>query len=73
VPIAPKGLKDSAQGFNPGLDASGHIKIVLVLLRNPTSHAEGLEGSRFTRRQLYRLLAGGSRERLEVRQFFGPL
>jgi len=34
---------------------------------------ERLEGSRFTRWQLYRLAAGGSRERLEVRQFYGPL
>ena len=35
--------------------------------------AQGLEGSRFMRWQLYRLAAGGSRERLEVRQFYGPL
>jgi hypothetical protein len=35
---------------------------ILVLLRNRASHAQGLEGSRFTRWQLYRLLAGGSRE-----------
>jgi hypothetical protein len=34
---------------------------------------ERLEGSRFTGWQLYRLAAGGSRERLEVRQFYGPL
>jgi len=32
-----------------------------------------LEGSRFVALQLYRLAAGGSRERLEVRQFYGPL
>jgi len=32
-----------------------------------------LEGSRFTRWQLYRLAAGGSRERLDGRQFYGPL
>jgi hypothetical protein len=31
-----------------------------------------LEGSRFVALQLYRLAAGGSRERLEVRQFYGP-
>ena len=30
-----------------------------------------LEGSRFTRWQLYGLVAGGSRERLEVWQFYG--
>jgi hypothetical protein len=30
-----------------------------------------LEGSRFVALQLYRLAAGGSRERLEVRQFYG--
>jgi hypothetical protein len=35
--------------------------------------ARRLEGSRFTRWQLYRLAAGGSRERLDVRQFYGPL
>jgi hypothetical protein len=29
--------------------------------------------SRFTRWQLYRLATGGSRERLDVRQFYGPL
>ena len=34
---------------------------------------ERLEGSRFTRWQLYRSAAGGSRERLEARQFYGPL
>jgi hypothetical protein len=34
---------------------------------------ERLEGSRFTRWQLYGLLAGGSRERLDVRQFYGPV
>jgi hypothetical protein len=33
---------------------------------------ERLEGSRFVARQLYGLVAGGSRERLEVRQFHGP-
>ena len=32
-----------------------------------------LEGSRFKRWQLYRLAAGGSRERFEVRPFYGPL
>jgi hypothetical protein len=31
-----------------------------------------LEGSRFTIWQLYGLLAGGSRERLEVWQFYEP-
>ena len=31
-----------------------------------------LEGSRFMRWQLYGLLAGGSRERLEVWQFYEP-
>jgi hypothetical protein len=34
----------------------------IVLVKNTASHAQGLEGSRFTRWQLYRLLAGGSRE-----------
>jgi hypothetical protein len=34
---------------------------------------ERLEGSRFVAWQLYGLLAGGSRERLDVRQFYGPL
>jgi hypothetical protein len=34
---------------------------------------ERLEGSRFVARQLYRLPAGGSRERLEVWQFYGPV
>ena len=34
---------------------------------------ERLEGSRFVALQLYRLAAGGSRERLEVWQFYGPL
>jgi hypothetical protein len=33
---------------------------------------ERLEGSRFVAWQLYGLLAGGSRERLEVWQFYGP-
>jgi hypothetical protein len=32
-----------------------------------------LEGSRFVGWQLYGLLAGGSRERLEVWQFYEPL
>ena len=32
-----------------------------------------LEGSRFAAWQLYRLAAGGSRERLEVWQFYGLL
>jgi len=45
----------------------------LVLLRNPASHAQGLEGSRFVAWQLYGLAAGGSRECLDVRQFYGPL
>ena len=35
--------------------------------------ARRLEGSRFVARQLYRLAAGGSRERLDVRQFYRPL
>jgi len=35
--------------------------------------ARRLEGSRFVTLQLYRLAAGGSRERLEVRQVYGPL
>jgi hypothetical protein len=35
--------------------------------------ARRLEGSRFVALQLYRLAAGGSRERLDVRQFYGPL
>jgi hypothetical protein len=34
---------------------------------------ERLEGSRFARWRLYGLVAGGSRERLEVWQFYGPL
>jgi len=34
---------------------------------------ERLEGSRFVARQLYGLLTGGSRERLEVWQFYGPV
>jgi hypothetical protein len=34
---------------------------------------QGLEGSRFVTWQLYRLAVGGSRERLEARQFYGPL
>ncbi len=34
---------------------------------------ERLEGSRFVAWQLYGLVAGGSRERLEVWQFYGPL
>jgi len=34
---------------------------------------ERLEGSRFVAWQLYGLLAGGSRKRLEVWQFYGPL
>jgi hypothetical protein len=34
---------------------------------------ERLEGSRFVAWQLYGLVAGGSRERLEVRQLYGPL
>jgi hypothetical protein len=34
---------------------------------------ERLEGNPFVAWQLYGLLAGGSRERLEVRQFYGPL
>jgi len=42
---------------------------------NPTrvERTERLEGSRFSAWQLYGLLAGGSRERLEVWQFYGPL
>jgi hypothetical protein len=45
---------------------------------NCCKHAAGrvtprLEGSRFVAWQLYRLAAGGSRERLDVRQFYGPL
>jgi hypothetical protein len=35
--------------------------------------AQRLEGSRFVAWELYGLAAGGSRERLEVRQFYGPL
>jgi len=35
--------------------------------------ARRLEGSRFAALQLYGLAAGGSRERFEVRQFYGPL
>jgi hypothetical protein len=34
---------------------------------------ERLEGSRFVAWQLYGLVAGGSRGRLEVWQFYGPL
>ena len=34
---------------------------------------ERLEGSRFVAWQLYGLAAGGSRERLEVWQFYGPV
>jgi hypothetical protein len=36
----------------------------------PVEWTERLEGSRFIRWQLYGLAAGGSRERLEVRQFY---
>jgi len=32
-----------------------------------------LEGSRFVSWQLFGLVAGGSRERLEVWQFYGPV
>jgi hypothetical protein len=35
------------------------------------SGPNGLEGSRFVAWQLYELLAGGSRERLDVQQFYG--
>ena len=35
--------------------------------------ARRLEGSRFVAWQLYGLAAGGSRERLDERQFYGPL
>jgi hypothetical protein len=48
-------------------------RFVFVLLKNPASHSQRLEGSRFVARQLYRLAAGGSRERLDVRQLYGPL
>jgi hypothetical protein len=48
-------------------------RFVVVPLGNRASHAQGLEGSRFVARQLYRLAAGGSRECLDVRQFYGPL
>jgi len=48
-------------------------RFVLVLLRNTATHAQSLEGSRFVARRLYGLAAGGSRERLELRQFYGPL
>jgi hypothetical protein len=34
---------------------------------------QSLEGSRFVAWQLYELAAGGSRECLEVWQFYGPL
>jgi hypothetical protein len=34
---------------------------------------ELLEGSRFVAWQLYGLVAGGSRERLKVRQFYAPV
>ena len=34
---------------------------------------ERLEGSRFEAWQLYRVVAGGSRERLEVWEFYGRL
>jgi hypothetical protein len=42
--------------------AQSSRSLVVLPVRNPASHAQGLEGSRFTRWQLYRLLAGGSRE-----------
>jgi hypothetical protein len=35
--------------------------------------ADCLEGSRFVIQQLYRMAAGGSRERLDLRQVYGPL
>jgi hypothetical protein len=37
------------------------------------SHTQRLEGSRFVTWQLYRLAAGGSRERLDARQFHGAV
>src|ERR1700685_959560 len=50
-----------------GVVASGNRLIIIddvvfVLVRTPASQAQGLEGSRFTGWQLYRSLAGGSRE-----------
>jgi hypothetical protein len=39
----------------------------------PCAIAQRLEGSRFVAWQLYGLAAGGSRESLEVLQFYGPL
>jgi hypothetical protein len=44
-----------------------------VANRPPVERTERLEGSRFVAWQLYRLLADGSRERLEVWQFYGQL
>jgi hypothetical protein len=41
--------------------------------RRGLSGTERLEGSRFVAWQLYGLIAGGSRERPEVWQFYGPL
>jgi hypothetical protein len=37
------------------------------------ANTPGLEGSRFVAWQLYGLVAGGSRERLEVWQFYRPM
>jgi hypothetical protein len=49
---------------------NGHRKVA-----NPprVERSEGLEGSRFIVWQLYGSLAGGSRECLEVWQFYGPV
>jgi len=44
-----------------------------VAIRPRVERTERLEGSRFVAWQLYGLLAGGSRERLEVWQFYGSV
>jgi hypothetical protein len=75
--FVPKGLEDSARVLTPGTvtqkagafkgeeGTQKHCKHVAGRV------AQRLEGSRFVTWQLYRLAAGGSRERLEVRQGYG--
>jgi hypothetical protein len=42
------------------------VRRFVLLMNTAASHAQRLEGSRFVRRQLYRMAAGGSRKRPRI-------
>jgi hypothetical protein len=63
---------DSSNPFEDEDEKDLSVYVCRVANTRRVERTERLEGSRFVRWQLYQMAAGGSRERLEVWQFYGP-